>query len=147
MTVKAEIVYADNGVVASTDPGWLQSALDLLTGIFDRVELCTNVRKTVGMVFQPCRASGLRADKAYNRRMTGEGKIFKEQQREKVLCLECGKDLYNGSLVTHRQTQHGVAKGRLASEEDEADRGGDKPRIYKMVFPKREGPRPCPVNG
>ena len=60
----------------------------------------------------------MREDKAYTRRMKGEGRIFKERQREWVLCPECGKDLSKGSLVTHRQTQHGVAKGGLGSEGD-----------------------------
>ena len=77
----------------------------------------------------------------------GEGRSFKERQRERVLCPECGKELAKGSLVTHRQTQHGVAKGRLGSEGDEADGGGDDPRTYKMAFPVRVGPRPFPVKG
>ena len=74
-----------------------------MTGLFDRVVLRTNVHKTAGMVFRPCRTAGLWADKAYTRRMTGEGRSFKEQQREQVSCPECGKDLVKGSLVTHRQ--------------------------------------------
>ena len=48
--VKMENFYDEDGVVASTDPGWLQSAFDFLTGLFDRVGLRTNIRKTV--VFQ-----------------------------------------------------------------------------------------------
>ena len=31
--MKAALFYADDGVVASTDPGWLQSAFDMLTGL------------------------------------------------------------------------------------------------------------------
>ena len=50
LTVKAAFFNADDGVVASTDPGWLQSEFDLLTGLFDRIGLQTNIRKTVGMV-------------------------------------------------------------------------------------------------
>ena len=103
-------------MVVSTYPGWLQSAFDTLMGIFDWVGLRTNVRKTVEMVCRPFRAAGVQADEAYTRRMTGEGGGFKEQQREWILCPECGKELAKGSLVTHRQTQHGVAKGRLGSE-------------------------------
>ena len=57
----------------------------------------------------------MRADKAYNQRMTGEGRSFKEWKRERVLCPECGEYMAKGSLVTHRQNQHGVAKGRLES--------------------------------
>ena len=45
----------------------------------------------------------------------------------------------------HLQTQNGVDKGRLGSEVDEAEGGGDEPRTYRMVFPTRVGHRPCPV--
>ena len=50
LKVKAGFFYADNGLVASTDPGWLQSDFDTLTGIFGRVGLRKNMRKTVGML-------------------------------------------------------------------------------------------------
>ena len=69
--VKVDFFYADKGLVDSTDPGWLQSAFDTLTGIFDRVGLRTNVLKTVGMVCRPCRAAGVRANEAYTQSMKG----------------------------------------------------------------------------
>ena len=77
--------------------------------------------------------------------MTGEGGWFKERQEEQVLCPECRKELAKGSLVTHRQTKHGVYKGGLGSEGDEVDGGNNEPRNYRMAFPTRAGPRPCPV--
>ena len=97
-------------MVDSTDPGWLQSAFYFLTGLFDGVVLQTNVIKTVWVVFRTCWAAGVSSDKAYTCRMTRDAGGFKEQQRERVLCPECVKDLAKGSLVTHRQTQHGMAK-------------------------------------
>ena len=47
------IFYADDGMVASTDPDWLQGEFDTLTGIFNRVLLWENVRKMIGMIFHP----------------------------------------------------------------------------------------------
>ena len=32
LMVKAEFFYADDGVVASTDPGWIKLAFEMLTG-------------------------------------------------------------------------------------------------------------------
>ena len=46
LTVKAAFFYADDGMGASTYPGWLQLEFDMLTGTFDWVSLRTNVRKT-----------------------------------------------------------------------------------------------------
>ena len=37
LMVKAEFFYVENRMVDSTDPGWLQSEFDTLTGIFYRV--------------------------------------------------------------------------------------------------------------
>ena len=48
--------------------------------------------------------------------------------------------------MTHRQTQHSVAKGGLGSELDKSD-GADDPRTYILEFPGKTGPRPCPVEG
>ena len=79
--------------------------------------------------------------------MTREGRSFKEQQQEQVSCLECGKELAKGSLVTCRQTQHGGDTGMLGSEVDKLDGGGNKPRTHRMAFPTRAGPRPYPVEG
>ena len=55
LNVQADFFYADDRMVASTYPGWLHTAFNTLAGIFDRVGLLTNVRKTVGMVCQPYR--------------------------------------------------------------------------------------------
>ena len=46
-------------MLASTDPRWLQLTFDTLTGIFNRVGLQINVRKTVGMVCRLFRAAGV----------------------------------------------------------------------------------------
>ena len=48
--------YADDGMVVSPDPAWLQGAFSALVAIFDRVGLRTNVNNTVSMACHPCRA-------------------------------------------------------------------------------------------
>ena len=50
-----------------------------------------------------------------------------------------------GSLLTHPQTQNGLAKLRLGSDGYKADMGGNKLRTKKMALTKRAGHRPCPV--
>ena len=69
--MKAEFFYADDGMVASTDPGWIHIVFDKLTVLNEQVVLRTIVRETVRMVFQPCRVSRVRSYEAYTRRMTG----------------------------------------------------------------------------
>ena len=51
---QAALFYADDGMVASSDPRWLQGVFNTLVGLFDRVGLRTNIGETVGIVFHPC---------------------------------------------------------------------------------------------
>ena len=51
---QAALFYADDGIVASSDPRWLYGAFNNLVRLFGRVGLRKNVRKTVGMVCNPC---------------------------------------------------------------------------------------------
>ena len=68
---QSALFYADNGMVALSGPCWLQGASNTLVGLFDRVGLCINVWKTVGMVCRPCQAAGNQSEAAYGRRITG----------------------------------------------------------------------------
>ena len=46
---QAALFYADDGMLASSDPEWLQWDFTQLVGLFDRVGLKTNCKKTVSM--------------------------------------------------------------------------------------------------
>ena len=107
------VLYVDDGMVGATDPQWLQGAFSALVAIFDRVGLRTNVDKTVSMACQPCWAgSGNRTPDGYRRRVTGEGKSFRERQRERVACGECGVEIAARSLSGNLMTRHGKAAPR-----------------------------------
>ena len=47
---RAEFFYADDRPVSLKEPVWLQGAFENLTGLFNRVGICKNVQKTVGMI-------------------------------------------------------------------------------------------------
>ena len=51
-----------------------------------------------------------------------------------------------GSLVMHRQIQHGVAKGSSGQVGDKEGEGGD-PRTYRITFPVKAGTSPLRVKG
>ena len=93
-----------------SDPRWLQWAFDALVSLFERVGLWTNVRKTVIVVCRPCQAAGTQSVASYGRKMMGEGPTYREQQKERVECGDCGKEMAAGSLESHRMTQHGQRK-------------------------------------
>ena len=96
-------------MVASSDPRWLQGAFNTLVGLFDRVGLRKNVRKTVGMVCHPYQAAGNLSTAAYGQRVTGVGPTYRERLKGQVACGECVDMLTAGSLSIHMMTQHGRA--------------------------------------
>ena len=67
---QAALFYADDGMLASFDPRWLQWAFTILVGLFDKFGLKTNQRKTVSMACWPCSAAGNRSEKSYAHTMT-----------------------------------------------------------------------------
>ena len=100
-------------MVASYDPRWIQGAFNTLVGLFGRVGMRTNVRKTVGMVCRPCQAAGNLSEAVYGRRIMGEVPTYREQLKGQVSCRESGDMMAAGSLASHLMTQHGkVAETR-----------------------------------
>ena len=81
---------ADDGMVALSDPRWLRVEFSTLVGLFYRLGLRTNEGKTVGMVFHLFQAARNQSEAVYGRRMTGEGPSYREQQKVRVQCRECG---------------------------------------------------------
>ena len=59
------LFYAENGMVATPDPRWLQDAFSILVDLFDRVGLYTNAGKTVVIVYRPRQVAGTQSEAAY----------------------------------------------------------------------------------
>ena len=63
----AAYFYADDGLVASTQPKRLQKVFGVLTGIFNRVILQKNTENTASMVYEPFHMPDMMSEEAYNR--------------------------------------------------------------------------------
>ena len=74
---QAALFYADDGMVALSDPRWLQWAFNTLVGLFDRVGLHTNLGKTVSMTCRPRQTTGNQSEVAYRRKIKGEGSTYR----------------------------------------------------------------------
>ena len=136
---QAALFYADDGMVASSVPHWIQWEFNALVGLFEFVGLRTNVGKTVIMVCRPCQAEGNQLEAAYGQKIPGDGPAYRERQKERVEFGECGKEMAAGLLVSHRMTQHEKSKAEQWSWEASAT--GGEPRIYRIAFLTKGGPR------
>ena len=140
---QADLFYAEDGMVASSDPRWLQGALNTLVVLFDRVGLRINFGKTVGMVCHPCQAAGNLSEAAYGRRVTGEGPTYMERLKGQASCRACGELLAAVSLTSHLMTQHGRVEETRRQWSTPA--AGDGPWTFRMTFPLKGAPQNCPV--
>ena len=64
------MIYTDDGFVEPTRLQWIQRVFDILTWIFNRVGLRTNVGNTIGVVCQTHRIVRKHSDASYGLRMT-----------------------------------------------------------------------------
>ena len=75
----------------------------------------------------------------------GEGNSYRERQRDRVECEECGEHLAVGSMSSHLMTRHGKAAGRrrqwTTTIEDRVL------QEYRMSFSAKGCPRRFPVEG
>ena len=135
--------YANDGLVASTQPERLQREFDLLTGLFDQVGLSMNKRKAVSIACQPCHTPGMVSLETYERRTMGMGPTFRERQWRRVNFPECGLEVASGSLLTHCQIQHVMGRGDWVGYPPSPREA----QTYQVSFPKRMLRIWCPVEG
>ena len=90
-------------LIRSNNKEWLQWAFDVLTVLFKRVGLKTNVKKTKAMTCQPANITDHVSDCAHSRGMTGQGQTCQERKRRRVVCPECNAPLAEASLKSHVQ--------------------------------------------
>ena len=71
------LFWADNGMVASSDPRWIYGEFSTLVGLFNGVGLRNNVREKVGMVCHSCQTAGTQSEAAYGLWTIGEGPSYR----------------------------------------------------------------------
>ena len=77
MLHRSDFFYADDGLVASTKPVWLQVVFGTLTGLLDRVGFWTNIKNTFGILYRPFCVMGTHSKAAYGRQMIWEGLTYR----------------------------------------------------------------------
>jgi hypothetical protein len=99
--------YIDNGLVASRDPIWLQSSLDILVSLFECIGLYTNAAKTKVMMCVPGRMREGYMEEEYTLHRSG-AETATNRKHCRVVCQICSTSLQAGYLASHLETQHDV---------------------------------------
>jgi hypothetical protein len=138
--------YADDGVLAGHDPDQLQSSLDLLVELFERVGLSTSVSKTKTMVCVPDHSlHGHFSSAAFKRRFTG-GFTYSARKRRHVQCPNCDSTMQERHLHYHLYHSHNIYPDATAAG-SVAVSLGRAPAPYVISMPQRRMPVTCPIEG
>lgn len=106
------LFYADDGLLASTNPNWLQKSFDSLVLLFARMGLKTNVKKTVSMTCTPHVKLPEYSKTAYDRyarNNRGEA-LHDNSPMPRVECTQCGLEVQQRNLLQHMRSAHGQAQ-------------------------------------
>jgi hypothetical protein len=134
------IFYADDALVASRCPQQLQTAIDILVGLFERVGLHTNTLKTKTMVCVPGKIRVQLSPPMYA--SSREGLTTpRDRDKRRVKCDICGANLAAASLNNHLETQHNVYRSRVISQDLPVEGPPVVYQAHQSVFGKYE----CPV--
>ena len=118
----------------------MQQDLNKIIGLFEKVGLKTNEKKTKYMVFRGPAAPFSLSDKAYARRCTGKGESYEERRKAQVKCDICGKEMKQGSLQRHMMQQHNKKPEQYLYNNR---KGGG---IFNINFRKGKNNK-CPIPG
>ena len=136
--------YASNKPVQLRDPVRLEASLDTLIAPFERVGLRTDVSKTKTMVCVLGRIRTSQSQATYAELMEGHAEVGK-WKRLHVGCDVCGKDLAYSSLQLHLETQLGIYRLFVLSQ-DLVDE--DRPPVtYQATSFIATSKFACPVPG
>ena len=67
MLHRSTFLYADNRLFASTEPFYLQGAINTLTGLFNILGLRKNIRNKFEVLCCPCFTVGTQPEASYKR--------------------------------------------------------------------------------
>lgn len=138
------LFYADDGYIASSDAETLQRSVDVLTGLFDRVGLKTNVDKTKVMTCIDARIRVRQSVESYTRSRAGYVSE-REWSRRRVECEKCGKELNAKSMNRHLEEVHGVFRSRVLDREFVLDEHDDRDPVTYSARKSASGVFYCPA--
>lgn len=135
------IFYADDGLIAAHIAPNLQTTINLLTKLFNRVGLKTNTTKTKVMTFLSGKIRTALSKDAYRARMVNI--LCQERKGRKVECQVCGKSMAVGLLAKHLSFQHDVCPNLCLVDREGAVQ--EDPRRWDVAFVPNKGCYRCPV--
>ena len=95
------VFYAEDGMVGSQDPDWLQHSMNVLLGLFRRYGLAENFAKSRTMTCQPGILGSGMSEETKALKCTGVGELYQVRLIRSFPCPEFGVGLTTGSMAAH----------------------------------------------
>jgi len=142
MTTKGRF-YADDGELWDHNPAQLQMALASMEGLFIRMGLKINGRKTKALTTLPTIATTMISTPAYKRRMDGVGDTYRARKQQRTICPICQTAMQMRSIKGHYASQH----PNLPVPPPTSERLLQDPRAdhYIVTEPDKHADIQCPI--
>ena len=102
------VFYADDGMIGSRNPEWIQGDINVLIGVFIRVGLMENIAKYKTMNYQTGVIHMGISEGGFIQRSKGYGATYHECIRRRIPFLDYGAELTFVSMTDHRKQLYGV---------------------------------------
>jgi len=132
----------DDAYFVLRDPVFLQTALDILVELFERVGLETNGLKTQATICTPGRIPTQLPTASYHRMRLGF-QTSEEWEARRVTCSRCNDSMQAHSLPHHLATLHGVYQQPVVA----GDLLDERVSVTYTAEQRYDGKLQCPVNG
>ena len=128
------VFYADYGLIGLRDPEWLKEALNVLIGLFYRVELMANIANSKNTTCQPGELHTGMSEEDFDRRSTEYCATYQGRLWCRIPCTDCGVELIDGYMMAYRRCLHvpdpEIDWGRTPDSQTE-----HLPHVYEFSFP------------
>ena len=102
------VFYADDGIILSRGPEWVQGVINVLIRLFRRFGLISNVEKSKTKTCQPGVICTGMSEEAFIFRIKGEGGTYWERLQWCIPCPYFGVDLMIISVMAYCRRLHGA---------------------------------------
>jgi hypothetical protein len=136
------IFYVDDAYLASSNPEFLQRALDVIVGLFSHVGLKTNAQKMQTLISTSGRICIQLPEDSYAR-LRGGTTLAGEWDSRMVVCRQSNASMMANSLRQHLAEQHDTYQAVVVPEDYLVPRAG----MRYQAHPGCNGKIPCPVPG
>ena len=143
------VFYVVYGILSLRGLDWLQGDLNVLTGLFRRIFLVSNVAKSKTMTCEPEAIRLGISEEIFGQRSVGKGATCRVQMWRRLPCLYFGVEFTAGYMTDQHMRPDGTnpASPSINWYQLPVSQTEKLPQVYELSFPRDTTKCQCPFPG